>query len=152
MNMTNQDFYNLQLKEHFKVSELVCNHAYNKFGDYAINFLDIKLLETLACLRRLFDLPITINSHSRNLKQRGLRCNICDITLKKSSKRSVYISAHLQGKAIDFNVRGLDDQTVRDMIENWAEELPHPIRLEKGTKGWVHLDVRATSDEKCSYF
>ena len=57
------------------------------------------------------------------------------------SKSNVYISAHLLGKGIDFNVAGLSDSEVRNTIKNNLDKFEYPIRLEKDTTGWTHIDT-----------
>ena len=49
--------------------------------------------------------------NTSNLNQRGLRCNLCPIV---SNKQSLYLSAHILGKAGDFTVRGLTAEEARN--------------------------------------
>lgn len=56
-------------------------------------------------------------------------------------KASVYVSAHCLGKAIDFNVQGIDSSEVFDIIKQNINKFKYPIRLEKDTDGWTHIDV-----------
>ena len=51
--------------------------------------------------------------NTSNLNQRGLRCNLCHIV---SNKQSLYLSAHILGKAGDFTVRGLTAEEARNKI------------------------------------
>lgn len=72
-----------------------------------------------------------------NLNQRGLRCNLCPIV---SNKQSLYLSAHILGKAGDFTFRGLTAEEARNKIIQNAHLLPHPIRMEKNVT-WLHIDT-----------
>ena len=90
-----------KLKENFDIRELVCQHCYNKFGEQSWQFLSTELLSVLYTLRyEIFKVPITINNwHIKGkFSQRGLRCNMCQLV---KDKKSIYISAHCLGKAIE---------------------------------------------------
>ena len=53
----------------------------------------------------------------------------------------VYLSAHILGKAIDFNVEGLTSNEVNKAVVDNADKFEYPIRLEINTNGWSHIDV-----------
>lgn len=130
-----------KLKNNFDIRELVCKHCYNKFGDMSWQFISTEILSVLYTLRyEIFNAPITINNWYKggSLSQRGLRCNTCQLV---KDKTSVYISAHCLGKAIDFNVQGIDSSEVFDTIKQNIDKFKYPIRLEKDTDGWTHIDV-----------
>lgn len=91
---------------------MVCQHCYNKFKENAWQFVSTELLSTLYTLRYIiFNKPIIINDWHKggSFSQRGLRCNMCELV---KHKNTVYLSAHLLGKAIDFNVQGLTSSEV----------------------------------------
>ena len=139
----------------FDIKELVCPHVYERFGDEAWNFLDERLLNTLYTIRLYLDKPIIVNNWANggSYSQRGLRCNVCPLVKEKTSLEKVYVTAHLQGKAIDFHVPGLTSDEVRDFIVGIQRQLPYPIRIERGTQGWVHIDMRASEFyDKINYF
>ena len=47
-----------KLKEKFKISELVCNEVYAKYGEGAWRFLDDRILQVLYLLRfEIFNAP-----------------------------------------------------------------------------------------------
>lgn len=128
-----------ELKQWFGISELVCNHTMQAFGDKSWQFLDTELLHTLLILRRdIFKCPITINTDT--MKQRGLRCNICQLVKDKTMKNQIYLSAHCNGAAVDLDVKGFSAEQSRSKIKAKANLLPYPIRLEEGVT-WVHIDV-----------
>lgn len=125
------------LKPYFKVSELVCPHTYKKWGEQSWQFLDTNLLWCLLLIRRdIIGRPMIVNNGS-SLTQRGLRCNRCELVRTKSS---VYLSAHILGKAIDFTVQGMTAAQARKLIKEGAGVFPCNIRMEKDVN-WVHFDV-----------
>jgi hypothetical protein len=63
----------------------------------------------------------------------------------------VYLTQHGFGKAVDFNVVGMEAEEVRLWIKAHASELPYPCRLEKDVS-WVHLDVMNNTDDKVLEF
>lgn len=129
-----------QLKEYFAVKELVCDHTFAKFGESSWNFLDTDYLHVLLVLRRdILRSPMICNT--KTLHQRGLRCNRCGIV---SVKKTVYLSAHVLGKAGDFTVQGMTASLVRKRIKDEADKLPCQVRIERG-KSWLHIDVRPTA-------
>lgn len=139
----------------FSTQELVCPHIYERFGDVALQYFDIRLLETLLWIRKNIGLPMTVNTWSfgGNLSQRGLRCNMCEMV---KGKTQAYLSSHILGQGIDFNVNGVDAADVRKWLDECQKQLPYPIRLERMHDGkeitWVHLDVRNETPYKIVYF
>ena len=130
-----------KLKNNFDIKELVCQHCYNKFKDNAWQFLSTELLSTLYTLRYvIFNKPITINNwHQKgSLSQRGLRCNMCPIV---KDKKDVYISAHILGNAVDFNVQGYTTEQVYNEIRNNIDKFEYPIRIESNSTTWCHCDT-----------
>ena len=132
-----------ELKKYFRVQELVCNHCYTKFGELSWQFLSTELLSILYTLRvDIFKKPITINTwhNSGQFSQRGLRCNMCQLV---KNKNSVYLSAHCLGKAIDFNVQGLTNEQVHNIIKQNIDKFEYNIRLEsiESAPTWCHIDV-----------
>ena len=106
------------------------------YGENAWQFLSTCYLETLLVIReQILAAPMYCNTS--NLNQRGLRCNLCPIV---ANKQSLYLSAHILGKAGDFTVRGLTAEEVRNKIIQNAHLLPYPIRMEKNVT-WLHIDT-----------
>lgn len=124
------------LKQYFNVKELVCPHTYQMYGENAWQFLSTCYLETLLVIReQILAAPMYCNTS--NLTQRGLRCNLCPIV---ANKHSLYLSAHILGKAGDFTVRGLSAEEARNNIIQNSHLLPYPIRMEKNVT-WLHIDT-----------
>lgn len=124
------------VRKFFDIDELVCSHTAAKWGDRAWQFLDTDFLHALLIIRRdILKAPMWCNSST--LHQRGLRCNLCEVV---KHKKSVYLSAHILGKAGDFTVEGMTAEEARTLIKRNAHLLPCNIRLEGGVS-WLHIDV-----------
>lgn len=137
-----------KLKPYFKIQELVCPHCYSKFGETSWQFISTELLSTLYVLRtKIFNKPITINTWKAGgqFSQRGLRCNMCQLV---KSKKSVYLSAHNLGKAVDFNVKDLSISDTHKQIKANLDKFEYPIRLEKiqSAPTWCHVDCYQPKD------
>lgn len=135
--MKTKDIYQ-QIKKYFSIEELVGRRTAKKYGQTAWRFLDPKALHALLIVREGIRRPITVNAGNR--QQRGLRTNIQQIVRNKSLRNRLYISAHIQGKAFDFDIKGLSARVVRGWIQENAGRFPFKIRLEIGVS-WVHLDT-----------
>lgn len=130
-----------KLKTNFDIRELVCPHCYNKFKDNAWQFISTELLSVLYTLRYvIFNKPIIVNTYHKEgrFSQRGLRCNKCNLV---KNKTDIYLSAHCFGKALDFSVDRVTSEDTRNTIIQNINKFEYPIRLEKDTDGWVHIDV-----------
>lgn len=138
-----------KLKKYFAIHELVDKQTFDAHGERAWKFFDIRLLITLLFIREKLDKGISINNWfwRGKFSQRGLRTNICSIVKRKTKADKLYLSAHVLGMGIDFDVSGMAASEVRKWLVSIAEELPYKIRLEyKFAKSgreitWVHLDV-----------
>jgi len=139
------------IKEFFDIRELVCDHVYERHGESAWRLFDPRLLEVMLWLRKRINRQITVNSRSRGLTQRGIRCNKCSLVVDKSAKGILYVSPHILAAGVDFDIEGMLAQEARDWLEKNKALLPHPIRLEAGVS-WVHLDVLVISENKITYF
>lgn len=141
------------IKDYFDIRELVCPHVHDKFGAYAWQFFDPRLLDTLLVIREKIGKPIIVNNWASggDFSQRGLRCNICALPKEKTSLEKLYMSAHSQGMAVDFDVAEMKAEEVRKWIKDNQIFLPHPIRLEEDVN-WVHLDVRSDGFRSITWF
>lgn len=132
--MTRQEIIT-ELKQYFRIGELVCNHVYDRFGEQAWMFFSTQLLHTLLVIRtQIVCLPMTVNNST--MKQRGLRCNLCQLV---SSKKTPYLSAHVTGNGVDFTCKDKTAEEIRKIITDNKDKLPYNIRLEDGVS-WVHVD------------
>ena len=139
--------------KYFALHELVCPHVFNKHGQASWTFFDARLLITIDALRDRIGKPIFVNNWQSGGKfdERGLRCILCNLVKKAIAGNRLYISPHITGQAIDFDVQGLDASEVRQWIIEKQNLWPYPIRLEKDTS-WVHLDTRDNGEDKVYLF
>lgn len=125
-----------QLSQYFTISELVCEHTYDRFGERAWQFFGTDFLHTLLVIRRdILKVPLTCNTGSAH--QRGLRCNLCSLV---ESKKKQYLSAHTMGKGIDLLSTQMSAACMRNEIIKHKDLLPYPIRMEGGV-AWLHFDM-----------
>ena len=119
------------VQQYFEIAELICPHVSARFGDNAWQFFDERLLDTLYAIRRNLDLPIYVNNWAigGNLSQRGLRCNVCALVKEKTMLDKVYMTAHMQGEAVDFDVKGMTAEEVR--ITHYAHSNKHCCHMPK---------------------
>lgn len=142
--MTRKQLINA-VKGYFTVKELVCPHVYNKFKEQSWQFLSTEILSTIYNIRtKILKQPMIVNNWALKgpYSQRGLRCNMCNLV---KDKTSVYMSAHCLGKGIDFSVKGVTAENIRNQIKSNLDKLEYPIRLEEGTT-WVHVDCYTQDD------
>ena len=125
-----------EIRKYFEIDELVCDHTYKQWTEKAWQFLDTDFLHALLVIRRdILKKPMWCNGSQK--KQRGLRCNMCQMV---KEKKSVYLSSHLLGKAGDFTITGMTAEQARTLIKQNADLLPCNIRIEKAVS-WLHFDV-----------
>lgn len=143
-----------ELKQFFRIEELVCKHIYNKFGEKSWQFLRTEALHALLVIRRdILKVPLYCNNWKRGgeLSQRGYRCNICDIVADKTQKNILYASGHPNGCAFDLTSPRMTAAQMRQQIEANKDMLPYSIRMEDDVT-WLHFDMYANSNNKISYF
>lgn len=138
-----------EIRQYFDISELVCPHILKKWKDDSWQFLDTDYLHALLVIRRdILKVPMIGNNALH--KQRGMRCNLCDMV---KGKKELYLSAHLLGKAGDFTIKGMTiSQAIKAIALN-EDKLPCNIRIELDVS-WLHLDVRSNdkATAKITYF
>ena len=142
----------MDIRKYFDITELVDREVYAIHRVRAWKFLDETMLHCLYLIRVGLNRPITVNT--TNMQQRGLRHNLSSMVRRKDS---IYLSAHMLGKAVDFDVKGMDAEEVREWIIDNADMFPCKIRLEnkKGGKpiSWVHLDtIQEPQNDKVHLF
>jgi hypothetical protein len=134
--------------KHFDLEELMCPHAYNQFGEITWTFLDPRLLETLDIIREHIDKSIYINNWmiKGEFSQRGFRCIKCQLVRDAITQGRLYISPHMTGQAVDFDITNTTAEAGRQWIIANQNILPYNIRLEKSVS-WIHLDTRSGKDK-----
>lgn len=146
--MTRQEIIEA-LKKYFRLEELVCPHTFQKFGNTSWQFLDTEILHTLLVLRtEILTCPLIINDYvfGGRSSQRGLRCNICELSKSKTIKNQLYLSAHCNGAGLDivFNPKGMmTAQEARKQVKLQKDKLPYNVRIEKDVT-WLHIDCYDT--------
>lgn len=131
-----------RLNKYFIIQELVCRHTYEKFRNSSWQFLDTELLHTLLVIREKIGRGMYVNNWDSggSFSQRGLRCNICQLVKDKTNANRIYLTAHSNGAGVDFDIKGMTAEEVRQWIKKNESILPYPIRLEEGVT-WVHIDI-----------
>jgi hypothetical protein len=139
--------------DYFSLDELVCPDVYEKFGEIAWQFFDSRLLITIDTIRQKIGKPIFINDWQVHglFDERGFRCIQCNLVKDAIKINRLYVSPHMTGQGVDFDVQGLIASEVRDWIIKNQNLWPYPIRLENNVN-WVHLDTRDSGIEKVHLF
>jgi predicted small metal-binding protein len=119
--------------EYFDLEELFPPELMSLPDEYLWELMDENLLIVLDRLRIAIGKPIIINNWKTGgeFKWRGYRTNSCKIGAKKSP--------HKIGKGIDFDVKGMSAEEVRDYIVSHQKMFPEITRMEKDVN-WVHVD------------
>lgn len=139
--------------ERFTLPEIVCPHVYKQLGDKAWRLFDPRLFAVINQLRGWIGKPFYVNNWSEggNLDERGFRCIQCDTVRQAIKENRLYVSAHMTGQAVDFNVEGMTAAEIRSYIISRKRDLAHPIRLELDVP-WVHIDTRPNDYNKIEFF
>lgn len=131
-----------QIKKYFSIKELVCPHTYKKFKELSWQFYDRLQLENILSLRtQIIGIPMICNNWDDcgEFSQRGLRCNLCELSRVATSQGKLYMSSHSNGAGNDFTAKGLSAETCRKLIKTHIDDLPNPCRIEKDVT-WLHID------------
>tara|TARA_R110000868_G_scaffold139805_2_gene354915 strand:+ start:4729 stop:5271 length:543 start_codon:yes stop_codon:yes gene_type:complete len=141
-----------ELKNYFKIYELVGPFAFKIHGERAFKFFSTDSLNMLLITRKGINRSITVNNwyFGGKFSQRGLRSNLQNLFRQMFLSRKLYLSGHVLGEAFDFDVFGMDAVSVRNWIIENQHLYPFKIRLENLKNGvpisWVHMD--AIQEEK----
>lgn len=129
--------------KYFKLEELVSPRVYDKYGEMAWQFLDERLLKTIDDLREFFNKPITVNDWlwGGKFTQRCYRSNLDELVKSKTLKDKLYCSQHSMGRAIDFHIKGISAQSIRNKIILNKEKFKY-ITFMEDKVNWVHIDIR----------
>ena len=147
-----------ELKAYFDIRELVGKSTYKKYGERAWIFLDYRLLWFLLIIRVELNSSITVNNWhiGGKFSQRGLRTNVQQIFKYFFKIRRLYLSGHVMGKAVDFDVKGLEADEVRMWMAQNKDLFPFKIRVEESKDGepitWNHVDVFTDPELPNIYF
>lgn len=145
--------------KNFKVEEFVPQKIYEKYGDSSLWFIDPKIVSLAQMIREYFGKSMTINNwhNGGNFNYRGFRNDSFYYEWESSisaykSKRKGKLSQHRMGRAIDFNISGLECDEVRaEFLKNENQWLEMGLTtLESGdyAPSWIHADLRYTGMDK----
>ena len=127
------------VQKFFALSELVCPHVLQRDGEKAWRYLHTDLLRVLVWLRKeVLRVPLVCNT--KTLKQRGFRCNCCDIVREKTAKCTLYVSPQMLGIGVDLSSNAMSAEEMRKRIKAAADTAPCNVRIEGGVN-WLHIDV-----------
>lgn len=89
-----------------------------------------------------------VNRLSVGITQRGLRTTIDSIVKDKVKNNRLYLSAHVLGRGVDFEVPSMDMKKVYERIINNPRRYSMITRIEDPNvtlpKGYIHVDNMET--------
>jgi hypothetical protein len=141
---------NKYMPTHFTWEELVPPGVFSKFGIECRRLFDNRILWSIDQIREYFDRPVVVNNWKVGCKpggtvftQRGFRT--ADLGAK--------YSLHARGSAIDFDVKDIPAETVRQEI---LAHQSHPafqyITRMEANVNWVHIDNAMTDSDDIVLF
>jgi len=122
--------------KYFKIHELVPKKLYEKYGEKAWRYVDVRLIESIDLLKEHFNKgTMTINNYFWNGDRQwsGIRTS--------DSKYYSIGSQHSYGNAFDIVFSHYTADEVRSYIIENRDIFKYINGLELGTS-WVHIDVR----------
>jgi len=125
----------------FCLEEFVSQDIFKNYYNIAWSLLDDRILYTIDKLRIFFNKKIIINNWKwgGSFQNRGLR-------MFDSSVGAKY-SQHKFGRAIDFDVDGLNANEVREYILKRTDIFEYITAMEININ-WVHIDCRYLYNEE----
>lgn len=134
--------------KYFKGKELVSPEVYKIHGENVLKFISRDILIFLDLLREDLGVPILVNRPSVGITQRGLRTTIDSIVKDKVKNNKLYLSAHVLGRGVDFEVPSMDMKKVYERIINNPRRYSMITRIEDPNvtlaKGYIHVDNMET--------
>ena len=124
------------ISKHFKIHELVPRKMYERYGDKAWRYVDVRLIETIDILKEHFNLgTMTINNYywDGSREWSGIRT--------PESPNYSYGSQHSYANAFDIV---FSDYTAKE-VRNYIINNPHIFKYVKGLElgvSCLHLDIR----------
>lgn len=122
-----QDFPNSwHITEHFTWDEVFVN-AKNTDGCPTLEIFETALqtAHQMEHIRALANKPIIVH------------CWVRQIPHNKRAGSTAEFSPHINGRAVDFNIKGLSTEIAIELIL----KLKTQVRIERGTTDWVHIDI-----------
>ena len=114
--------------------ELLPKYVWDSYGDNGMRFLDTRIVACIKYLRNVLAKPININNSQ--FDSRTLRT--------QSSQNYSTFSCHSFGRAIDFDVEGMDSLAVqrfitKDIVASTELKKLGLTGIEDGTPSWTHI-------------
>lgn len=97
-----------RIKLYFKPQDFVCRDVWRAHGERSWRFFAPPLDRQYGVHPLGFVKPITVNTWDIVVgftARGGLRCNLCSLVASKTKSGALYVSAHSQGIAVDFDVK-----------------------------------------------
>lgn len=135
------------IPKHFQAHEFLPPEIYQIYGEKGLMFLDSRILWTADAIRDYFNSPVYINNWfwKGNSRLRGLRPFDCSI--------GVRFSQHKFGRAIDFFVKGISSEEVRQEIKAHPGDASFTyITAAEENIPHVHVDCRNTGKGTITWF
>lgn len=130
--------------KYFKGKELVSPEVYKIYGENVLKFISKDILIFLDLLREDLGVPILVNRPNIGITQRGLRTTIDSLVKEKVQNNKLYLSAHVLGRGVDFEVPSMDMKKVYERIINNPKRYTMITRIEDPNitlpRGYIHVD------------
>jgi hypothetical protein len=138
----------MKKSKRFRIEELVCKDVFTRDGEKAWRYFRPVAIDFIDWYKEEVDTVVYINNWlwKGDKDERGLRCNLCPIV---SSKKGLYVSAHMLGAGFDITTKG----KTADESRKWIHENIHRFfelhpeykakcRLESSKRAptWMHID------------
>ena len=146
--MTNESNTLREFRKFFDLREVVSKQVYERYGQAAWTFFDLRLLAVVVWLRQNLNIPLVCNNWAKGgqLDERGFRANLDPTVASKTKAGKLYCTAHSRGQALDLSSGKMTAEEMRRWIRQHREDLPFPIRMEKDVN-WLHIDVANVTNE-----
>ena len=134
----------MQKCKYFKAKELVSPDVYKIHGESALKYISKDILIFLDTLREDLGVPILVNRSNYGITQRGLRTTVDELVKNKVKSNTLYLSAHILGRAVDFEVPNMNLREVANIIINNPSRYNTITRIENPDitlkDGYIHVD------------
>lgn len=114
--------------------ELLPKVVWDKYGDLGMRYMDSRIVNCIRYIRTVLNKPININNVVYDART---------LRLQSSKNYSTY-SDHSYGRAIDFDVEGMNSLDVqrfitKDIVTSTELKKLGLTGIEDGTEGWTHI-------------
>lgn len=136
----------MKISSFFSIKEFVPKQIYDRYGDNSMWFIDRRIILLADFIRSRFKKPMLINTWhiNQSFNYRGFRPPDCTT--------GGLLSQHKFGRAIDFNVAGMEVKEVYDdIVKNfdiYSKAGLTTIEDYTFTASWTHVDIRQTNSDK----